>query len=663
MSRLFLIIIFCLLIFRCLAQNDGGHHLKQVNVTAKKFDSSYLSLNPFQNLRDTDLSRMNVYSVADAVKYFSGVQVKDYGGIGGFKSINVRSLGANHTGISYDGLMLSDVQNGQIDLGKFPANSFTNISLTNAEPNNLLQSARAFSYASVLELTTDNISDNQPKRNNYINKGLTAGSFGLIEPFVNLRHQFSKKFSTTFSTDWQYANGQYNFSYVNNDSTEKARRLNADIKALKLSASAKYLFANSVLNADVYAYNSQRGLPNSIVYYNYTGGQRYWDNDFFAQASWQKKISTKSNLLLLAKYNAAYNKYVDTTFLNSAGMLKNVFWQREFYTSAAFKQKLFSFMDVAIGSDFFINNLHSEQSNFINPKRYTWLNNISTKINFAPFVITANLLSTIVNNTVENGSKPPNMQAHSPSVSLGYKPIKNIPLRIRSFYKSIFRMPTFNDLYYTNVGNTNLKPEDTKQWDIGVTWQQNLKHSVLQNFLLTTDVYYNNITNMILAIPQQNLAQWSMQNIGKVQIKGLDITSKFYFKPIQYWHFSLFANYSFQQAINMTNPQSALYKNQIPYTPKNFGSFNLLGDYKKFSFGYNALFSGYRYINGQNSYATYLAGWSTQDLSVAYHYTSKKEQIISFKFQLNNLFNQQYQVVKYYPMPGRNFKLSISLQI
>ena len=31
-------------------------------------------------------------------------------------------------------------------------------------------------------------------------------------------------------------------------------------------------------------------------------------------------------------------------------------------------------------------------------------------------------------------------------------------------------MPTFNDLYYTEIGNKNLKPEYTEQYDAGVVY-------------------------------------------------------------------------------------------------------------------------------------------------------------------------------------------------
>src|SRR4051812_41126806 len=89
--------------------------LKPVKFYSKKpLDISSTTVN-VQQLNKNELSQLNSLSVADAVKYFSGVVIKDYGGIGGLKTVSVRSLGANHTGVMYDGIMVSDVQGGQID--------------------------------------------------------------------------------------------------------------------------------------------------------------------------------------------------------------------------------------------------------------------------------------------------------------------------------------------------------------------------------------------------------------------------------------------------------------------------------------------------------------------------------------------------------------------
>ena len=47
--------------------------------------------------------------ISDAIKFFSGATVKDYGGVGGLKTVSVRGLGASHTAVAYDGVIITDV--------------------------------------------------------------------------------------------------------------------------------------------------------------------------------------------------------------------------------------------------------------------------------------------------------------------------------------------------------------------------------------------------------------------------------------------------------------------------------------------------------------------------------------------------------------------------
>ncbi|MDD6496167.1 MAG: TonB-dependent receptor, partial [Prevotella stercorea] len=73
---------------------DSVHTIRDVAVVGVR--PHYLT--PSQTLAGTALQNLSTTSVADALKYFSGVQIKDYGGLGGLKTVNVRSLGSQHVG-------------------------------------------------------------------------------------------------------------------------------------------------------------------------------------------------------------------------------------------------------------------------------------------------------------------------------------------------------------------------------------------------------------------------------------------------------------------------------------------------------------------------------------------------------------------------------------
>ena len=87
---------------------------------------------PVQMLSGEKLRSLGTHSIADAIRYFSGVQIKDFGGIGGLKSINVRSLGSQHVGVFYDGVELGNAQNGIVDLGRFSLDNMSRSHSTTA---------------------------------------------------------------------------------------------------------------------------------------------------------------------------------------------------------------------------------------------------------------------------------------------------------------------------------------------------------------------------------------------------------------------------------------------------------------------------------------------------------------------------------------------------
>ena len=107
--------LFSLYAARPASRLDSIQHIKEVVVTGKPTVNEII---PSQKLEGKALEKLNSFSVADALRYFSGIQIKDYGGIGGLKTVNIRSMGTNHMGVFYDGIQLGNAQNGQIDLGK-----------------------------------------------------------------------------------------------------------------------------------------------------------------------------------------------------------------------------------------------------------------------------------------------------------------------------------------------------------------------------------------------------------------------------------------------------------------------------------------------------------------------------------------------------------------
>ena len=221
-------------------------------------------------------------------------------------------------------------------------------------------------------------------------------------------------------------------------------------------------------------------------------------------------------------------------------------------------------------------------------------------------------------------------------------------------------MPTFNDLYYTLIGNTLLKPEYTKQYNLGFTWTHDSKH-LFDNISMQADAYYNQVKDKIVAVPSANLFRWMMLNLGSVQIKGIEANigfTKLIGKEIA-WNSGF--NYTYQKAINKTTGQSS-YNHQIPYMPVHSGTAHGSVLWKALSFNYSFMYTGERYVLPENTTRNYIQPFYTTDLGLTYENKSA-EKNWKAGVEVNNLFNQYYDVVHNFPLPGRSYRLSFTINL
>ena len=286
---------------------DSLQHLPEVVVTERYGDREIRSSAPMRILLRKSIRNLNALQLSDVVKHFPGVTVKDFGGIGGLKAVSVRSLGASHTAVNYNGFTINDIQTGQIDIGRFALDNVDMISLNSGQSDNIFQPARLFASASVLNIQSAAPQVGPGKKVNG-RASLKAGSFGMFNPAVSTNLKLNEKLSASLSGEWLSANGEYpyilHYGEAGRDSSSVEKRENTDVKNLRLEGA---LFANfsdkSSGNLRTYYYQSERGLPGATILYNTSGfsKQRLRDNTFFTQAHYFNNLSGRWALQVPAK--------------------------------------------------------------------------------------------------------------------------------------------------------------------------------------------------------------------------------------------------------------------------------------------------------------------------------------------------------------------------
>ena len=649
---------------RIIEEKDTStvHSLNEVVVTTSTSTKETRATAPLQILSGEALEGLNAIQVADAVKHFSGVMVKDYGGIGGLKTVSVRSLGASHTAVSYDGIAVSDAQNGQIDISRFSLDNIDMLSLYNGQSDQIFQPARQYASAAVLNITTMAPRfDNRPVNGKVMMK---SGSFGLINPSLHIAGKLNEYLSMTASGEWMSAHGRYpylmHYGTQANDSTSIEIRQNTDVQNLR--AEAALYGSDSVQNGYLkgYYYQSERGLPGATIFYNTLNfsSQRIWDRSAFLQGHYERNFANILSLQLNAKYNYSFTHYLDPMYLGSEGKDENRYSQNEYYISGAVIYRPISGLSFNLSQDGIINTLSADLDNFTSPTRYTSLTAVAGKYVNNWVMATASVLMTATKDVMADHSKGLQRFKASPYASLSFKPFSNTDFRIRLFYKNIFRLPTFNDLYYGKVGNRDLLPETTNQYNIGLTFQRSITEYIPM-LALSCDIYHNDVRNKIVAYPTKNIYTWTMLNYGRVSITGLDFTGDIEIAPCKEVQITLGATYTYNRALNVTDPADRDYRHQIPYTPRISGSGKAGIKTPWFTLNYSLVWSGHRYAVNQNYAENRVEGYFDHSLSASHEFSLRHDHKLGINIECLNLTNIHYCVVRYFPMPGRSWRGTI----
>lgn len=645
-----------------VAPLDSVQRLQEVVVVS----DSRQSVIPSQRLQGDELRRLNSLSVADALRFFAGVQLKDYGGVGGIKTVNIRSMGTNHVGVFYDGIQLSNAQNGQVDLGMFSLDNMQAISLYNGQKSQIFQSAKDFNSAGSIYMWTRRPEFAQGETY-HLKATLKAGSFDLVNPALLIELKLSDKVKASFSGEWVSSSGKYKFRYrrkavmtdeIMYDTT--AVRQNGDIRATRMEAALFGDIRGGKWMLKAYNYTSERGVPGAIVNNVWRRGERIWDNNSFVQGSIEKDFGKKYHARLAAKYAYYLTKYVnrDTTVM----AIDNVYRQQEFYLSTSHLYNVTRFWDISAAYDVQWNKMDADMYGFVYPMRWHHFASVATALRVGRVKMQGSVVFNYVRDRVRLAASPGDKTVWTPAFFLSYAPFRDAGFSIRGFVKRSFRMPTFNDLYYAEMGNSQLRPEYTNQYDIGLAYKSRTRGGFLTDWAVQVDGYYNTVHDKIVAYPKGAQFRWTMLNLGRVHIKGIDATASLTVNPVRELFITTRLQYTYQEAIDVTNPSDTYYRDQIPYIPWHSGSATVQATWRSWNLNYSFIYTGERYNQQENIVYNHTQPWYTSDISLSKEF-SWSRYTARVQLEVNNLFSQDYDVILNYPMPKRNYRVTLTFEI
>lgn len=631
-----------------LRAQDTVQVLDEVEVTTQRTPATLRTAAPTQVLDARRIEEQGYVQLSDAVRQLAGVTLKDYGGVGGMKTVSARGLGSQFSTVTIDGVAVDNSQNGQVDLGRYLLAGAAYVSLSQGQQQQELLSARAYAAGNVLNLESAEPHFFMAERTN-LKVGMELGSFGLMSPTALWERKWSRKLKSSMWVNYLKSDGDYPFTLYytasHADSSSRELRQHSAMRQFTADGNLYYTFSKrNTLTAKVHLMDGMHQLPGHVRFYRQEpSAESTHERALFAQARWRVERD-RWRMQLLGKVQTSYDRYEDSAANTLTGYMMNEYRQREGYLGASAGWDLLPWLTADVAADGDVSHLGSNLGQRNDVLRGSLLAVAALRAHHGPLEARAHLLATAVTDRVADLDTNPAYRRLSPFAALMYTPVTGLTLRY--FYKQTYRVPNFSELYFFQSMPRNLRPERAHQHNLGVTYARSA-------FSATVDGYFNRVADKIVARPGQNMFYWSMENLGKVHILGVDATVGYDREPL-----SVTLNYSFMHAVDMSDPGSRYYGHQIRYTPRHSGGGTLRWENRWANLGLTAMVVGHRYAYPQNNIDNRLPAYCDLGVSADRRFPLRWGSL-RVQVQVLNLLDTQYDVVMFYPMMGRNYRLAL----
>ncbi len=585
------------------------------------------------------LSTLNPLTVADVLKGVEGIYVRDYGANAGMKNITIRGFTSSNILVLQNGLPLNTAQYGSYDLSLLNINT--------VERLEVLQGSGSAFYGGNAAGGVVNLLTRKPSEQFKARASVGGASYGGRLYNLEAEGEF---YGVGVLGGFQYENGIDNYSYrverTGLPDTTENRRNSRFIKRHFYTTGSYNQTKDLLIRTTLEYLNFDRGVPGSITFPSDKAKQK----DEVFRAAVHSDVAVDNNILLrigASHLNSKLNYIEPSLWGNTDILYRNK--QSELQAQAEI-QVIPSNRIIAgasMGSGILDATGLSWGMPFKMDARRTstalWLSDEVTYLRNTDYVDRIMLIGALRYDHFSDIEK----SALSPKFGINMRIIPSYDLRMWAAIGRNFRVPTFNDLYYPGYSNSQLKPEYSTSYEVGVRTKLDDagRHSLQASYF-----FYDVKDKIVLD------ATWTPYNIGKSEHQGFDSRYEYQSSDL-----TVYAGVSIVEALkkNKSSQNDQTYNKKLPNVPLSNGVIGININTKVGIIMIQQVFTGVRYIDELNTQK--LPDVVTTDVgySVATTYSGLT---INWGISVNNLFDVQYQIYNGYPMPGRIFRTTLKVE-
>ena len=554
--------------------------------------------------RTDTLHIQNPYDITGELHQVPGLQLGDYGGFAGLKTVSLRGMGSPHTAVYVDGVRVGNVQSGQGDMGML-------------EIENLSSAVVDYAQNSVSFNTVRPVSNGGPVAGQV---RMSMGSFGTYLPSARMDFRLSDRLALSANAAGVLSKGDFPLA-------DGSRRANNDIRQVRGGLNLFGTMQGGEYHVKAFYNTAERGTPGSA---SWPSEDRQKDMNAYLQATAKMEFSPLYTLRMSAK-GGYDNIYYTSAWGDSE------YGQTELQLNSSHLFRINNWWNISMAADVQWDKL---ASNNYNAERLTAISALTTSFRFE-------WLSLNVAAEYAGYFDKGQQTRHAVSPSMDFRAHVAEGLDIVGFARRAYRVPMFNELYYVGYGNPELLPEDAWLTDLGVDFYRGVSSE--WSVKAKVDGFFNHLSNKITSAPTaEDPNIWLPFNIGKVRSVGFDIVTGADYRNGN-WLGSLDLRYSYQSAVDRT-PDSYSFGQQIPYLAKHTVTADLKASWKGYQLNPRWVLK-----TGRSDSAGSLADWNTLDVNISKTFTFGKSLSVGVNLSAKNILNCRYELVSGYPMPARSF--------